>query len=166
MIFSAETPVFRPRRKPRSLPSLGTAGLAGTKLSGLHVCGAGVRPAVVGQAVGGEAETLSGDRENLCRSRRRDVNIVNAERVAVAESKMGRLIHQHSGYPGGLRRRTVGEMLEKHADRVVERAVRGMLPHTRLGRAQFGKLKVYPGPDHPHAAQQPAPFQIRQVAQW
>ena len=75
------------------------------------------------------------------------------------------MAYRHSGYPGGLRARTLGEEMVKHADRVVENAIVGMLPHNKLSRQIQRKLKVYAGPDHPHAAQQPIPFEIKQVAQ-
>ncbi len=93
------------------------------------------------------------------------VVIVNAAKVAVAASKRGELRYRHSGYPGGLSRQTVGDLLERRPERLVELAVRGMLPKTSLGRSQLKKLKVYAGPEHPHAAQKPQPFQIKQVAQ-
>jgi large subunit ribosomal protein L13 len=93
------------------------------------------------------------------------VVIVNAEKVAVAPSKLGELRYRHSGYPGGLSKRTVGELLETKPERLVELAVRGMLPKNTLGRKQLKKLKVYAGPSHPHAAQSPQPFEIKQVAQ-
>jgi large subunit ribosomal protein L13 len=94
------------------------------------------------------------------------VVIINAEKIAVSGNKLtDKFIYRHSGYPGGLRQRSVGEMIEKHPDRLVEKAVQGMLPKNRLGRAMSKKLKVYAGPDHPHAAQKPAPFEISQVAQ-
>ena len=94
------------------------------------------------------------------------VVIVNAEKVAVSGNKRhDKFVYRHSGYPGGLKQRTVGEMLEKHPDRLVEKAIKGMLPKNRLGRAMAKKLKVYAGPDHPHAAQKPAAFEITQVAQ-
>ncbi len=73
--------------------------------------------------------------------------------------------YRHSGYPGGLRAVGYAELLEKHPERAVEKAVRGMLPKNTLGRAQLSKLKVYRGPEHPHAAQQPQPYEITQVAQ-
>jgi large subunit ribosomal protein L13 len=94
------------------------------------------------------------------------VIIVNAEKVAVSGNKRDdKFVYRHSGFPGGLKQRSVGEMIEKHPDRLVEKAVKGMLPKNRLGRAMSKKLKVYAGPDHPHAAQQPAAFEITQVAQ-
>ncbi len=93
------------------------------------------------------------------------VVIINAEKVAVAPSKLGEFRYRHSGFPGGLSKRTVGELLDTKPERVVELAVRGMLPKTTLGRRQLKKLKVYAGPEHPHAAQKPQPFEIKQVAQ-
>jgi len=94
------------------------------------------------------------------------VVIVNAEKVAVTGNKRAdKFVYRHSGYPGGLRQRSVGEMLEKQPDRLVEKAIKGMLPKNRLGRAMGKKLKVYAGPEHPHAAQQPTPYEIHQVAQ-
>jgi large subunit ribosomal protein L13 len=94
------------------------------------------------------------------------VIIVNAEKIAVSGTKRDdKFVYRHSGYPGGLRQRTVGEMIEKHPDRLVEKAIKGMLPKNRLGRAMAKKLKVYAGPEHPHAAQKPAAFEITQVAQ-
>jgi large subunit ribosomal protein L13 len=94
------------------------------------------------------------------------VVIINAEKVAVTGNKLDdKFLYRHSGFPGGLRRRSVREMIEKQPDRLVERAVEGMLPKNKLGRAMVGKLKVYAGPTHPHAAQQPVPFEITQVAQ-
>jgi large subunit ribosomal protein L13 len=93
------------------------------------------------------------------------VVIVNAEKIAVSPSKLGEYRYRHSGYPGGLSKRTVGELLETKPERLIELAVKGMLPKTTLGRAQLKKLKVYAGPNHPHAAQGPKPFEIKQVAQ-
>ncbi|MGH3612763.1 MAG: 50S ribosomal protein L13 [Pseudonocardia sp.] len=94
------------------------------------------------------------------------VVIVNAEKISVSGNKREtKFVYRHSGYPGGLRRRSVGEMIEKHPDWLVEKAIKGMLPKTRLGRAMGKKLKVYAGPSHPHSAQKPAEFEITQVAQ-
>ena len=93
------------------------------------------------------------------------VVIVNAAKVAVAGNKRQEFRYRHSGYPGGLSRRTVGQLLESRPERVVELAVKGMLPKNSLGRKQLKKLKVYAGPDHPHAAQKPTPFEIKQVSQ-
>jgi len=94
------------------------------------------------------------------------VIVINAEKIAVTGNKREtKFVYRHSGYPGGLRQRSVGEMIDKHPDRLVEKAITGMLPKNKLGRAMSKKLKVYAGPDHPHAAQQPAAFEITQVAQ-
>jgi large subunit ribosomal protein L13 len=89
------------------------------------------------------------------------VIVVNAEKVAVSGRKREeKLYYRHSGYPGGLRSRTLGEMLERRPEEVIRRAVKGMLPRSRLGRAQLRKLKVYAGPEHPHAAQKPEPMEV------
>ncbi len=89
------------------------------------------------------------------------VIIINAEKVALTGNKRDQaFVYRHSGYPGGLRKRSFGEMLDKQPDRLLEQAIKGMLPHNRLGRAMASKLKVYAGPEHPHAAQQPKPFKI------
>lgn len=94
------------------------------------------------------------------------VIVINADKISVSGNKLtNKFAYSHSGYPGGLRKRTIGELLEKHPTRVVENAIIGMLPHTKLGRQIQKKLKVYAGPDHPHAAQQPVPYEIKQVAQ-
>ncbi len=93
------------------------------------------------------------------------VIVINAEKVAVAPSKLGEFRYRHSGYPGGLRKRTVAEMLETKPEKLVELAVKGMLPKNTLGRKQLSKLKIYSGPSHPHSAQKPQEFQIKQVAQ-
>ena len=94
------------------------------------------------------------------------VIIINAEKVALTGSKLDKkLAYRHSGYPGGLSVSNYAEMLERHPTRAVEKAVRGMLPKNSIGRAQFTKLKVYAGPEHPHAAQQPKIYTINQVAQ-
>ncbi|MBW0105533.1 50S ribosomal protein L13 [Pseudonocardia sp. KRD291] len=94
------------------------------------------------------------------------VVVINAEKIAVSGNKReGKFLYRHSGYPGGLRSRSVGQMIDTHPDRLVEKAIKGMLPKNRLGRAMAKKLKVYAGPSHPHAAQNPQPFEITQVAQ-
>ena len=94
------------------------------------------------------------------------VVIVNASKVAISGNKRdGKLLYRHSGYPGGLRSQTVGQLLDSRPDRLVEKAVVGMLPHNTLGRSMAKKLKVYAGPEHPHAAQSPQAFEITQVAQ-
>ncbi len=89
------------------------------------------------------------------------VIVVNAERIAVTGKKMEeKRYYRHSGYPGGLKSRTLAEMLERRPEEVIRKAVKGMLPRTRLGRAQLRKLKVYAGPEHPHAAQKPEPMEV------
>jgi large subunit ribosomal protein L13 len=89
------------------------------------------------------------------------VIVVNAERISVSGNKrQEKRYHRHSGYPGGLRSRTLEEMLARRPEEVIRLAVKGMLPRTRLGRAQLRKLKVYAGPDHPHAAQKPEPLEV------
>ncbi|MGH2601616.1 MAG: 50S ribosomal protein L13 [Dehalococcoidia bacterium] len=94
------------------------------------------------------------------------VIIVNASKVALTGNKRAQKVaFRHSGYPGGLKRTGYEVLLSTRPDRAVEIAVRGMLPKNKLGRAILKKLKVYAGPDHPHAAQQPEPFEITQVAQ-
>ena len=94
------------------------------------------------------------------------VVIVNAGKVALTGSKRDdKRAYRHSGHPGGLKAINVGDQLRTHPDRVVERAIKGMLPHNTLGRQMLSKLKVYAGPEHPHAAQQPQTFEIKQVAQ-
>ena len=87
------------------------------------------------------------------------VVVVNAEQVVLTGTKEeGKLYHRHSGYLGGLTTRAAKDVREKHPQRLLEEAVRGMLPKTRLGRAMFHKLKVYAGPKHPHQAQKPEPL--------
>ena len=94
------------------------------------------------------------------------VIIVNASKVALTGNKRSdKLAYRHSGYPGGLTATPYSELLEKRPERVVEKAVKGMLPHTSLGRQMASKLKVYAGPEHPHDAQKPVPYEITQVAQ-
>ncbi|MFF4773155.1 50S ribosomal protein L13 [Microtetraspora fusca] len=94
------------------------------------------------------------------------VIIINADKVALTGNKLEqKKAYRHSGYPGGLRSVTYGELMEKRPDRAVEKAVKGMLPKNALGRKMAKKLKVYAGSEHPHQAQQPVPFQISQIAQ-
>lgn len=89
------------------------------------------------------------------------VIVVNAEKIAVTGRKRTeKRYYRHSGYPGGLRSRTLAEMLARRPEEVIRKAVKGMLPRSRLGRAQLLKLKIYAGPDHPHQAQQPLPLEI------
>ncbi|WP_058235367.1 50S ribosomal protein L13 [Devriesea agamarum] len=94
------------------------------------------------------------------------VIIINAEKVALTGNKREtKLAYRHSGYPGGLRSTKYSELLEKRPDRAIEKAVKGMLPKNSLAAQQLKKLKVYAGPEHPHAAQKPVAFTIDQVAQ-
>ena len=94
------------------------------------------------------------------------VIVVNAEKVALTGNKRHtKVAYRHSGYPGGLKAVRYDVLLSTRPERAVQIAVKGMLPHNRLGRQLLTKLKVYAGPEHPHAAQQPQPFEITQVAQ-
>ena len=87
------------------------------------------------------------------------VVVVNADKVSVTGKKLQqKQYYRHSGYPGGLRSRTLAEELERRPTEVLRKAVRGMLPRNRLARTQISKLKIYAGPTHPHAAQQPLPL--------
>lgn len=94
------------------------------------------------------------------------VIIVNASKVSLSGNKATKkMSYRHSGYPGGLSQTPIGELLEKDARKAIEKAVWGMLPKNRLGRQMLKKLKVYSGPEHPHAAQQAKPFEITQISQ-
>ncbi|WP_298131101.1 50S ribosomal protein L13 [Micropruina sp.] len=94
------------------------------------------------------------------------VVVVNASKIALTGNKRtAKLAHRHSGRPGGLKSVPYGELLDKDPRAAVERAVWGMLPKNKLSRQLLSKLKVYAGPEHPHAAQQPQPYQITQIAQ-
>jgi len=90
------------------------------------------------------------------------VIVVNASKAVFTGSKAtAKIYRRHTLYPGGLRETSVTEMFAKHPERVIELAVKGMLPKTKLGRAMVKKLKVYAGADHPHTAQQPQPLQFK-----
>ncbi len=94
------------------------------------------------------------------------VIVINADKIALSGNKLEqKRAYRHSGYPGGLRAVSYAELMDSHPERAVEKAVRGMLPKNSLGRKTLRKLKVYAGPDHPHKAQQPVPFEITQVPQ-
>ena len=94
------------------------------------------------------------------------VIVVNADKVSLSSNKkVTKLAYRHSGYPGGLTATPFGELLDKDARKAIEKAVWGMLPKNKLGRQMLKKLKVYAGPEHPHAAQQAKPFEISQVSQ-
>ena len=89
------------------------------------------------------------------------VIIVNADKVVLTAGKAEKkLVHRHSGYPGGLKTETYAEKLARKPEQALIDTIKGMLPKTRLGRAQLKKLKVYAGPTHPHAAQNPQPLEI------
>ncbi|HEY4718095.1 MAG TPA: 50S ribosomal protein L13 [Anaerolineales bacterium] len=89
------------------------------------------------------------------------VIVTNCEKVTVTGNKLVEKIYQrHSGYPGGLKETTLRRMLRTHPERVIESAVRGMLPHNKLGRQLIKKLKVYAGPQHPHGPQKPEPLAL------
>jgi large subunit ribosomal protein L13 len=89
------------------------------------------------------------------------VIIVNADKVVLTSDKGDRkVVYRHSGYPGGIKSETYGHLLARQPEEAVRRSIRGMLPKTRLGRQQLTKLKVYAGPTHPHAAQQPQPLDV------
>jgi len=89
------------------------------------------------------------------------VVVINAEKIVATGRKLDeKLYYRHTGYPGGLRRINLRDQLAKHPERVISAAVRGMLPHNRLGRAMFKKLKVYAGAEHPHAAHKPKTLEL------
>jgi large subunit ribosomal protein L13 len=89
------------------------------------------------------------------------VVVVNAEKIAVTGNKLDdKMYYRHSGYPGGLKQRSLRDQLERRPTEVIRLAVRGMLPRNRLARQQLTKLKVYSGPEHPHAAQSPEPLPL------
>ncbi len=88
------------------------------------------------------------------------VIVVNAAHITVTGNKMeDKMYHHHTGYPGGLKSINLRDLLAKHPERVIEKAVWGMLPHNRMGRHLMTKLRVYAGPDHPHSAQDPKPVE-------
>ena len=93
------------------------------------------------------------------------VIVVNADKVVLTSGKAeAKLAYRHSGYPGGLRATSYAELLEKKPAELIRRSVRGMLPKNTLGRQMLGKLQVYAGPDHPHAAQKPEPLNLPEPA--
>ena len=90
------------------------------------------------------------------------VVVVNAEKIAVTGKKLDeKMYYRHSGYPGGLKERSLRDQLERQPTEVLRKAVKGMLPKNRLAAQQLGKLKIYAGPEHPHEAQAPKPFESR-----
>jgi large subunit ribosomal protein L13 len=89
------------------------------------------------------------------------VVVVNAAKIRVTGNKLqDKRYYRHSGYPGGIRSRTLAEMLDRRPEEVIRKAVKGMLPRNRLARKQLLKLKIYPGAEHPHQAQKPAPMEV------
>ncbi len=115
------------------------------------------------------AETLAGKRSPWY-TRHADtgdfVVVVNAEKVAVTGKKLEqKKYYRHSGYPGGIKERTLAKQLELKPEEVLRMAVRGMLPRNRLGRAQLRKLKIYAGGAHPHTAQKPEPLRLTRKAE-
>jgi large subunit ribosomal protein L13 len=89
------------------------------------------------------------------------VIVINAERIRVTGDKMTKKVYyRHTGYPGGIKSRTLAEMLDRRPEEVIRKAVKGMLPRNRLARQQLRKLKIYAGPDHPHQAQQPKEMEV------
>ena len=91
------------------------------------------------------------------------VVVVNAERIRVTGDKLAsKVYYRHSGYPGGIKSRTLEEMLDRRPEEVIRKAVKGMLPRNKLGRAQLTKLKIYTGTEHPHDAQAPTPLEVNE----
>ncbi|KAB1644344.1 MULTISPECIES: 50S ribosomal protein L13 [unclassified Pseudoclavibacter] len=94
------------------------------------------------------------------------VIIINAEKVVLSNGKADKKIAwRHSNYPGGIKGVKYSDLLRENPERAIEKAVRGMLPKNTIGREQLGKLKVYKGAEHPHAAQKPVPYTFSQIAQ-
>ena len=93
------------------------------------------------------------------------VIIINADKIALTGNKMGKELYKHSGRPGGLRRDSYAELLEKDPERIIRSAIKGMLPKNRLAKVQLGRLRIFRGAEHPHTAQQPQVFEIAQVSQ-
>ena len=90
------------------------------------------------------------------------VVVINAEKIHVSGNKEEQKVYyRHSGFPGGFKQENLAAVRRRRPELIIERAIKGMLPHTRLGRQQFTKLKVYAGAEHPHSAQQPKPYELR-----
>jgi large subunit ribosomal protein L13 len=120
-----------------------------------------------GQALGASEPGLEDHEPHAKAKRLCDfVIVINADKVSLSGAKLeDKKAYRHSGYPGGLRAVSYADLMAKHPERAVEKAVKGMLPKNSLGRKTLGKLKVYAGPTHPHQAQQPQPYEIRQISQ-
>ncbi|WP_297587322.1 50S ribosomal protein L13 [uncultured Mobiluncus sp.] len=94
------------------------------------------------------------------------VIVINAEKVVLTGNKWTeKTAYHHSGFPGGLKATSYQELRDKQPEKIIEKAVRGMMPHNRLSKQQMTKLKVYAGPEHPHAGQNPEVFELTQIAQ-
>ncbi len=94
------------------------------------------------------------------------VVVINAGKVAMTGNKAAQSnVYRHSGYPGGLTTTSYADVLATRPERIIEKAIKGMLPHNTLGRQMLSKLKVYAGPTHPHQAQSPVPYELKQVSQ-
>ena len=94
------------------------------------------------------------------------VVVINAAKVVMTGNKAAQsTVYSHSGYPGGLRKTSYAAVLATRPERIVEKAIKGMIPHNTLGRQMMSKLKVYAGPTHPHQAQSPVPYELTQVSQ-
>ena len=94
-----------------------------------------------------------------------NVIIINADKIALTGNKMGKELYSHSGRPGGLRRDSYAELLEKNPERIIKNAVKGMLPKNRLAKVQLDRLRIFRGAEHPHTPQKPQVFEIAQVSQ-
>ncbi|MBT1165923.1 50S ribosomal protein L13 [Bifidobacterium simiarum] len=93
------------------------------------------------------------------------VVIVNADKIAISGNKLDKNLYQHSGFPGGLRAASYGELLEKDPARIIRSAVKGMMPKNRLSKVQLTRLRIFTGTEHPHTPQKPVPYEITQVSQ-
>ncbi|NEG96415.1 50S ribosomal protein L13 [Bifidobacterium primatium] len=93
------------------------------------------------------------------------VIIINAEKIALSGNKLGKNLYMHSGFPGGLRADSYGELLEKNPERMIKAAVKGMLPKNRLAKVQLSRLRIFKGAEHPHTPQKPVEYEIKQISQ-
>jgi len=120
---------------------------------------------VLGKVATAAAEVLTGKRKPIYTpfiDTGDHVVVINAARVELTRRKeTGKIYRHHTGHPGGLKAAAAADVRKKHPERLVEEAVKGMLPKTKLGRAMFGKLKVYAGEKHPHQAQKPQPLNLK-----
>ena len=93
------------------------------------------------------------------------VIIVNADKIALSGNKLGKNLYMHSGFPGGLRSDSYGDLLEKNPERIIKAAVKGMLPKNRLAKVQLKRLRIFTSAEHPHMSQQPVKYEITQISQ-